>query len=70
MPLAGECVCCCEISAIVRKKDVSHGIAPVRCITEHRGFQNVYLDVWVLQAAYYINCQHYGSHTRHHSIQK
>ena len=71
MPLSVECVCCSEIREIVDKRnDVPQGVTPVRCITEHPGFQNVCLDVWVLQAAYHTYCQHYGSRSHHTSVHK
>ena len=65
MPTAVECICCCEIQEIENQKnDVPHGCSPIQCITEHPGFHNVCLDMWVLQTAYYVYRQHYGSSAR------
>lgn len=66
MPTAIECVCCCEIQEVEDKKN--EVTPPVKCITNHPGFSNVCLDIWVLQTAYYLYCQHYGSHTHQGSL--
>ena len=56
MPTVTECLCCCEIEVIAKKKE---GIA--QCIVQHPGFDGVCLNVWVLQTAFYTFRQHYGS---------
>ena len=56
MPTVTECLCCCEMEVIAKKKE---GIA--QCIVQHPGFDGVCLNVWVLQTAFYTFCQHYGS---------
>ncbi len=43
---------------MVNKKSLDE----VGCITLHPGFQNVCLDPWVLETAYYSFRQHYGEH--------
>ena len=62
MPTAFECVCYCEIQDFEDKK--SDVTPAVKCITNHPEFCNVCLDIWVLQTAYYVYRQHYGSHAR------
>ena len=53
-----ECICCCEVERVVLKKEESS--REISCITDHEGFESVYLDVWVLQTAYYSYRYHYG----------
>ena len=45
-----ECVCCYEIESVNEKMEESSN--EIHCITEHKGFQSVCLDIWVLQTAY------------------
>ena len=45
MPTVDECVCCCKIEQVIRKKQ--EGDTQVTCITEHEGFEPVCLDTWV-----------------------
>ena len=46
-------------------RDTRSDVTPaMKCITNHPGFCNVCLDIWVLQTAYYVYRQHYGSHAR------
>ena len=59
MPTAVESVCCCEIDAIAQKMDETE--ADISCITEHKGFEPVCLNVWVLQAGFFLYRQHYGT---------
>ena len=51
-----ECLCCCEIEVVVKKKE---GIA--QYIVWHPGFDGVCLNVWVLQTAFFTFPQHYDS---------
>ena len=46
MPLAVECICCCEVERIQQK--IQEGPSQVDCITLHEGFDAVCLNVWVL----------------------
>ena len=57
MPTRVECVCCREIVQICNKVS----LYKVECIISHTGFQNVCLDPWVLETAYFAYRQHYGS---------
>jgi hypothetical protein len=66
MPTTRECVCCCDIVEIERKKKLLE--ISVKCITLHPGFYTVCLDMWVLQAAYYVYRQHYGATAHHGSV--
>ena len=43
---------------MVEKKE--EGSSAVSCIIDHEGFHSVFLDVWVLQIAYFNYWQHYG----------
>lgn len=68
MPTAVECVCCQDIPQVFEKlNELSN---PVQCITMHPGFNNVCLDVWVLQAASYSYIQQYGTAAFNGSIHK
>lgn len=58
MPTLDECTCCGEIDSTVRKMNESD--RPLRCITEHEGFEPVCLNVWVLQTAYFQYRQEHG----------
>lgn len=58
MPTNTERVCCREVDAIESKMQESQN--DIECITDHEGFQSVYLDVWVLQTAYHNYRQKYG----------
>ena len=60
MPTSLECVCCREISRTVAKISEANDSA-VTCITGHPGFEGVFLNVWVLQAAYFQYRQEHGS---------
>ena len=46
MPTAAECVCYSEIDTIGQKLDERE--ADINSITEHKGFEPVRLNVWVL----------------------
>ena len=60
MPTVTECVCCCDIKQV---EDVKNQLSdPVLCITLRPGFYNVYLDIWVLQTAYNVYHQQYGTY--------
>ena len=61
MPTPIECVCCKEITAIANKCETTSSDETVTCITEHEGFDAVYLNVWVLQAGFFSYCYHYGT---------
>ena len=63
MPTARECVCCYNIPQMQQK--ISQLPAPVSCITLHQGFNNVCLDIWVLQTAFYFYKQQYGNYGYH-----
>ena len=41
MPTANECVCCCEIDAVMEKME---GISSINCVTDHEGFDAVRLN--------------------------
>ena len=41
----------------------------INCITEHVGFEPVFLNVWVLQAGYFMYKQHYGTGDIQHNPQ-
>ena len=59
MPTRRECVCCYDIPEVLRKmQEMPAG--SVTSITNHPGFDNVCLDIWVLQAASYNYLQQYG----------
>ena len=45
-----ECLSFCEIESVKAKMEESN--SEILCMTNHVGFQSVFLDVWVLQAAY------------------
>ena len=66
MPLAVECICCCEVERIQQK--IQEGPSQVDCITLHEGFDAVCLNVWVLQAAYFQYRQHYGNNAQQRPI--
>ena len=66
MPTVLECVCCHDIPPILTK--MSQLPKPVLCITLHPGFDNVCLNVWVLQTAFYFYFQQYGSRAYHGPI--
>ena len=58
-------VCCREINHM---DNTLPDFNSVVCITSHEGFENVCLNVWVLQAAYFSYRQEYGSgETRQHN---
>jgi len=58
MPTIAECVCCMEIDRITLKvSDVDD--PTVMCTTQHPGLDDMCLNAWVLQAAYY---QHRQEH--------
>ena len=59
-----ECVWCREITQIVNKKSPEE----VGCIILHPGFQNVCLNPWVLETAYYSYRQHYGANAVEEAI--
>lgn len=61
METGRECLCCKEVPKIIDKMNQMD--IPVKCITEHPGFEAVCLNVWVLQTAYFQYRQHYGSTT-------
>ena len=50
MPTATECVCCREIDHMDNMLQYFNSVV---CITSHEGFENVCLNVWVLQAVYF-----------------
>lgn len=56
MPTGEECICCCEIAWVADKLEGTG--AP--SIIEHKGFNVVCLNVWMLQTAYYQYKQQYG----------
>ena len=58
MPMAMECICCCEIEEVETVKQQLD--TTVKCITDHEGFSSVCLDVWVLQTAYFAYRQQFG----------
>ena len=47
MPRIRESICCCEIERVELKVNESENSA--FCITVHKGFSSVCLNVWVLQ---------------------
>ena len=57
-----ECVCCQELEKVVEK--VSENDTEVSCITNHEGFEAVCLNRWVLQTAYFVYRERYGSDDR------
>ena len=59
MPTAAESVCCREIEATDQK--INEIEAKINCITEHEGFEPVCLNIWVLQAGFFMYRQHYGT---------
>ena len=59
MSTGAECVCCQEIDCVLEKCESLENPAP--CITSHEGFETVCLDVWVLQTAYFVYRERYGS---------
>ena len=65
VPTAEECICCCEIRAVVNKMETTG----VLCNTEHEGFDAVCVNVWVLQAAYYQYKQQY-EHSSQNTLHK
>ena len=61
MPTNVECVCCCEIDAVVsRLQELPIEGTNASCITDHEGFDSVCLNVWVLQTAYFNYREKYG----------
>ena len=58
MPTSIECTYCREIDAIESK--MLENPTDIHCIIDHKGFQSVCLDVWVLQTAYHNYRQKYG----------
>ena len=61
MPTVTECVCCCEIAKVVQK--IENNPIRISCITQHEGFNDVCLNRWVLQTAFYQFCRSHGSQT-------
>ena len=61
-----ECICFCELEKMVGKMEET-GIS---CITEHKGFDAVCLNRWVLQTAYFQYWQQYGNHYEDTPIHK
>ena len=59
MPTGEECICRCEIARVVDKLEGTG--AP--CITEYEGFNAVYLNIRVLQTAFFQYKQQYGKHS-------
>lgn len=43
-------MCCCEIDAIGQKMNETE--AGINCITEHKSFEPVCLNIWVLLAGF------------------
>ena len=64
MPTSVECICRHELPQVHDLIDDASAV----CITKHPGFNSVCLNIWVLQAAYYIYRQHYGTSARHGSV--
>ena len=58
MPTLDECVCYCEYENIKWKPEES--VTSCNCITENKGFEQVYLNAWVLQTAHFQYRQEYG----------
>ena len=61
MPTAVECVCCSEIQEVKKVIEECEPTVNASCITEHEGFEAVCLNIWVLQAAYFLYRQQYGT---------
>ena len=59
MPTVTECICCHEIEMIEEKIEESD--SQICCIIEHKGFDAVCLNLWVLQTAFYDFRYHHGS---------
>ena len=62
MDTAIECVCCQEIGEMMDK--MSENDTEISCITNHEGFEPVCLNRWVLQTAYFVYRERYGSEDR------
>ena len=61
LPTGVECVCCYEIEQIKRVLEQYGSQENISCITEHKDFDAVCLNIWVLQAAYFVYRQRYGT---------
>ena len=59
MPTVPQCICCCQIDVV--KEKIEENSTEINCITEHKGFEAVCLNVWVLQTALIQHSQWYGS---------
>ena len=58
MEISREGLCYIEISKILEEKNEQE--VPVSCsITEHQGFEVVFLNIWVLQTPYHQHQEHY-----------
>ena len=62
MDTARECLCCQELEKMIDK--MSENDTEVNCITNHEGFEAVCLNWWVLQTAYFVYRERYGSDDR------
>ena len=59
MESARECLCCREVERILLKQEQDN--VTEECITLHPGFSPVYLNIWVLQTAYFNYRTQYGT---------
>ena len=62
MAIVYQCQLLLNVFAAARQE--SDVTPAVKCLINHPRFCNVCLDIWVLQTAYYVYRQHYGSHAR------